>query len=132
MAIDPRELFKTFGRRAEQRADAPLSGTKAQKLQRLQVGMFGLISKILVVWLADLVVSRADGTEASVVSDPGDIAPPAETPAPRDPLADAGVVPELPAEQGPQGSPTSTGSPDGSDAQQESGNAALPSNLTAQ
>ena len=100
MAIDPRELLKTFNRPQTVPEAAPLAGTRAQKVQRLQVGIFGLVCMILVVALADIVVSRADETEASVVSKAGPVGVPTEPAAPRDPLADAGVVPELPAETG--------------------------------
>ena len=101
MAIDPRELLKTFKRPQTVPQAAPLAGTRAQKVQRLQVGIFGLVCMILVVALADIVVSRADKTEASVVSEVGPSISIAEpTSARRDPLADAGVVPELPAETG--------------------------------
>ena len=124
MALDPRELLKTFNRQKAAEQAAPLSGTRAQKVQRLQVGLFGLISMVLVVALADIVVSRADEIEASVVSAASPLAEPAETAAPRDPLADAGVVPELPVE---------TGAPLADQPIiQETGNAALPAGVTAQ
>ena len=100
MALDPRDLLKSFNRPVTAPEVAPLAGTRAQKVQRLQVGIFGLVCMILVVALADIVVSRADETEASVVSKIGPADLPAEPAAPRDPLADAGVVPELPVETG--------------------------------
>ena len=123
MAIDPRELLKSFNRPQTASVTAPLSGTRAQKVQRLQVGIFGLVCMILVVALADIVVSRADETEASVVSKIGPAVMPSEPAAPRDPLADAGVVPELPVE---------TGTPAESAQPAPTTNAPLPAGVTAQ
>ena len=123
MPIDPRELLKSFNRPSVELDAAPFAGTRAQKVQRLQVGIFGLVCMILVVALADIVVSRADQTEASVVSKAGPADPPAEPAAPRDPLADAGVVPELPVETG---APAADGQPTSIN------NAPLPAGVTAQ
>ena len=93
MPIDPRELFKN-ARKAEPAASAPMGGTRTERLQRLQVGGFGLAAMVLMVALADIVISRARETEAASVPDTAPSA--AATEAPRDPLADAGVVPDLP------------------------------------
>ncbi|WP_137681113.1 hypothetical protein [Aurantiacibacter suaedae] len=123
MAIDPRELLKSFNRPEVAPEGAPFAGTRAQKVQRLQVGIFGLVCMILVVALADIVVSRADQTEASVVSKTGPSVEPTEPAAPRDPLADAGVVPELPIE---------TGVPAESAQPTPSTNAPLPAGVAAQ
>ena len=66
---------------------------------------------------------RADETEASVVSKTGPDALPAEPAAPRDPLADAGVMPELPAETGAPADEVQTA---------PATNAPLPAGVTAQ
>ncbi|MEN7536535.1 hypothetical protein [Aurantiacibacter flavus] len=123
MVIDPRDLLKSFNRPHAAPETVPLAGTRAQKVQRLQVGIFGLVCMILVVALADIVVSRADETEASVVSETGPDVLPSEPAAPRDPLADAGVVPELPAETG---TPAEIAQPT------PATNAPLPAGVTAQ
>ncbi|RPF72050.1 hypothetical protein [Aurantiacibacter spongiae] len=104
MVIDPRDLFR--GRAAEERASdseaapvlAPLSGTRAQRIQRLQVGLFGIGAMVLLVGLADIVITRAQQTSASAVPEAAPTVVATETASPRDPLADAGVAPELPAE----------------------------------
>jgi hypothetical protein len=93
MPIDPRELFKTTPKVAEP-APTPLGGTRAERIQRLQVGGFGLAAMVLMVALADIVISRARETEAASVPETAPIA--VTTAAPRDPLADAGVLPDLP------------------------------------
>lgn len=96
MAIDPRNLFKKFAEAEE--ITAPLSGTRAQRMQRLQVGLFGLGAMVLMIALADIVTSRARETEEASVPELAPVAEESPAPAPRDPLADAGVVPEVPVE----------------------------------
>ncbi|WP_126172041.1 hypothetical protein [Altericroceibacterium xinjiangense] len=78
---------------------SPLSGTRAQAIQRLQVGLLGLGAMILLVGLANVIMNRAQQSEAEAVAEPlpADMAAKAEDTA-SDPLADAGVVPEVPAQ----------------------------------
>jgi len=92
MAPDPRDLFPTTT--ASAAPPAPLSGTRAERVQRVQIGLFGLVTMILLVALADIVISRARETQSTVVPEAARVAKEGEA-APRDPLADAGVVPEL-------------------------------------
>lgn len=106
MAFDPKDLLN---RSAASPApnEVPLGGTKSERLQRLQVGGFGLLIMAMLVALADIVGSRLQETQESVV--PEAAAPtvmPSETPAPRDPLVEAGVAPELPATATPTASST--------------------------
>lgn len=85
---------------------APLGGTRAEALQRLQVGLSLLGGVILLVALAGVIQNRAEESEAASV--PQAASTVAATPAPQsqsDPLADAGVVPDLPAQPSP--TPTS-------------------------
>ena len=102
MVLDPRDLLRPRGPANE---PAPLSGTRAERIQRLQIGLFGILAMVLLVALADVVISRAEQTKAAAVPEAAPTVQPTETAAPRDPLADAGVVPELAEE------PTSTASP---------------------
>lgn len=97
-----RSLATLFNRRVA-RADAdggvPLGGTRAQALQRLQIGIAGLGSMVLMIALANVIMDQANRTEASSVPQAAatvaaDQAPPSQN----DPLADAGVVPDMPAE----------------------------------
>ncbi|MDN3646029.1 hypothetical protein QWY75_07405 [Pontixanthobacter aestiaquae] len=86
---------------AEQ-ADAPLGGTRAEAIQRLQVGLSGIGLMIILVALADVVSERAEQTDAASVPEAVATVEPESTEAPQsDPLAEAGVVPELPAEPDP-------------------------------
>jgi len=88
---------------------APLGGTRAERIQRLQIGAFGILAMVLLIALADIVISRAQLTEAGAVPEAAPTVVASETAAPRDPLADAGVVPQLPAE--PTATPSAQGEP---------------------
>ena len=81
---------------------------RAQAVHRMQVGLFGLAGMLLLVGLANIIMDRAllgdDATAASSaaavsaakVSSEGTAASPAN-----DPLADIGVVPDMPAAESP-------------------------------
>jgi hypothetical protein len=83
---------------------------RAQAVQRLQAGLFGLAAIVLVVGLANIIndrarlsdSGRAAGAEASA---PGE-------PAKTDPLADIGVVPSAAPESGEPAAATATGAAD--------------------
>ncbi|KLI65091.1 hypothetical protein AAV99_00715 [Aurantiacibacter marinus] len=74
-----------------------LGGTRAERFQRLQIGGFGILAMILLIGLADIVITRAQETEANSVPEAAPTVAASETSAPSDPLADAGVVPDVPA-----------------------------------
>ena len=97
--LDPRELLATSPK-PENEADLPLVGTRRENVQRLQIGLFGILSMVLLIALADIVISRADQAEATSVPEAAPTVAQPESSETRDPLADAGVVPELPAEAG--------------------------------
>lgn len=76
---------------------APLAGTRSQAIQRLQIGVFGLAAMVLLVSLANIILTNARQNEARVVPEAAPTVVVDEKPAPvRDPLADAGVVPDMP------------------------------------
>lgn len=76
----------------------PLGGTRAESMQRLQVGVSLLLGIILIVGLANVIEERAKQSDQSVVPEAAATVAPTESAAPaNDPLADAGVVPDLPA-----------------------------------
>lgn len=81
-----------------EREGAPLGGTRAEAIQRLQVGFFGLFSMVLVVGVANIVYNRAQQTEELAVPEAAPTTEPTEAPPQRDPLVDAGVLPDIPAE----------------------------------
>ena len=79
-------------------ANVPLAGTRAQSVQRLQVGIGGVVFIILLVGLANLIQDSTREVDAAAV--PEAAPAPEQVPAPtqNDPLVNAGVVPDLPDE----------------------------------
>lgn len=98
---------------------APLGGTKAEATQRLQIGLFGLVSMVLLIGLATIIGNQADRTQQSAVPDAAPTTEPVETSQQRDPLASAGIVPDIPAEPTPD-APGASGA-SGADGQQGEG-----------
>ena len=80
---------------------APLGGTRAEALQRLQVGLAGIGAMILLVGLANVIQNRAQLSELTSVPDAAPTTEPSASAPQRDPLADAGLVPDMPAEAVP-------------------------------
>lgn len=90
-------------------SDAPLAGTRSQAMQRLQIGLSGLVAMILLVTLANIILDRAQESDDLAVPEAAPtIAPTAARAAGRDPLADVGVVPDLPASPTPAPSAVQT------------------------
>ena len=87
---------------------------RAQAVHRLQVELFGLAGMLLLVGLANIIMDRAiisdnatTASSAAASAVAAKVSPDAaQTPA-NDPLADIGVVPDMPAAEGP----AATGSP---------------------
>ena len=74
------------------------TGTKAESTQRLQIGLFGLGSMVLLIGLATIIGNQADLTQESSVPQAAPTTEPTEVSTQTDPLADAGILPELPVE----------------------------------
>jgi len=101
MASDPADIADTSAPVQELSA-VPMSGTRAQAIQRLQVGLFGLASMVLLVGLASLIKTNVQQNEAKVVPEAASTVPAEKASAPgSDPLADAGIVPELTVKEPP-------------------------------
>lgn len=81
-----------------EREAVPLGGTRAEAMQRLQVGLTGLLAMIAVTGFANMIGSQAEQAEEAAVPDALPSTEPTAASPQRDPLADAGVVPEMPAE----------------------------------
>lgn len=106
MATDPADPLGTSASGSpaavEDFTPSPLTATRAQAIQRLQVGLFGLGSMVLLVGLASVVQSNARQSEAQVVPEAAPtVATSPEEKQPSDPLAEAGIVPEMPAQADP-------------------------------
>lgn len=81
---------------------APLGGTRAQAVQRLQIGLSGLLAVVVMIGLASVISGQAGETEKETVADAAAEIEPEPTPTGQgDPLAATGVVPDLPAEPDP-------------------------------
>jgi hypothetical protein len=110
MAMDPTETTRPT--RRDELPAAPLAGSRSQSMQRLQIGLFGLAAMTLLVSLANIILNNAEKNEARVVPEAAPtVAAENGTPTVSDPLADAGVVPDMPdaPEQGPAGTQGQSG-----------------------
>jgi hypothetical protein len=86
-------------------ANAPIGEARAEAVQRLQVGLFGIGSMVLLVGLASIIGSQADLTDEAAVPEAAPTTEPDPAPSQANPLADAGVVPDIAAEPSPVPSP---------------------------
>jgi hypothetical protein len=77
------------------------SERRQEALQRLQIGVFGLAAMVLLVGLASIIGRQADVTEEAAVPDAAPTTEPSAAPSRTNPLADAGVVPDIAAEPSP-------------------------------
>jgi len=103
MVLDPIDLQRP-ALPEQELPRAPLAGTTSQSIQRLQVGLFGLAAMVMLVTLANIIRTNADQNEATVVPEAAPtVTADQNTEAASDPLADAGVVPETPAEPSAEG-----------------------------
>lgn len=84
---------------------APLAGTRDEAIQRLRIGLGGLVGVIILIGLATLISERANLTDAASVPDAAPTTEPTVAAPRNDPLADAGVVPDLPDEPAPAPAP---------------------------
>ena len=71
---------------------------RERSMQRLQIGTTGIVMMILLVGLASVIQNRAAETDATTVPAAASTTEPTSAPARNDPLVEAGVVPDLPAQ----------------------------------
>ena len=90
MADDPTQLLPLIRGKP-----GPLSGTRAQATQRVQIGLLGLGLMILLVGLANIIMDNAQQNQALVVPEAAPTVAVTPPPPASDPLADAGVVPGM-------------------------------------
>jgi hypothetical protein len=75
-----------------------LGGTRAQAVQRLQIGLAGLGTMVLMIALANVVMDQANQADSAAVPEAASTVAAEPSVIPQvDPLAEAGVVPDLPA-----------------------------------
>nr|WP_255704104.1 hypothetical protein [Erythrobacter sp. SN021] len=71
---------------------------RARTVQRLQIGITGIVMMILLIGLASIVQDRAAETDATTVPAAAPTTEPTQAAPQNDPLVEAGVVPDLPVE----------------------------------
>ena len=79
----------------------PPSLLRAEAVQRLQVGLMGIAAMVLLVGLASIIGSQADLADQAAVPEAAPTTQPSPAPSQANPLADAGVVPDIAAEPSP-------------------------------
>lgn len=84
---------------------APLGGSRSEAVRRLQMGAVGVVAVLMLIGLASLIKDRATETDNAAVAGAAATTAAAVSTAAADPLAEAGVVPEIPGS-----SPTASGS----------------------
>ena len=90
--------------------EVPGSDARRERtVQRLQIGITGIVMMILLVGLASIIQNRAAETDATTVPAAAPTTEPTQAAPQNDPLVEAGGVPGLPAEPSatPNAAPTS-------------------------
>ena len=82
------------------------STARAEAIQRLQIGLFGIGAMVLLVGLASIIGSQADLADQAAVPEAAPTTEPTAAVPQANPLADAGVVPDIAAEPSPSPAPT--------------------------
>ncbi|WP_341711646.1 hypothetical protein [Erythrobacter sp.] len=83
---------------------ADVSGGNARRertIQRLQIGVTGVVLMILLVGLASVIQNRAAETDATAVPEAAATTEPTAIATQNDPLVEAGVVPDMPSQPAP-------------------------------
>ena len=83
----------------------PPNQARAEAVQRLQIGLLGIASMVLLVGLASIIGSQADLADQAAVPEAAPTTEPTAAPPQANPLADAGVVPDITAEPSPSPAP---------------------------
>ncbi|MFM7378548.1 MAG: hypothetical protein ACKO1O_10560 [Erythrobacter sp.] len=103
--MNQRSLFRPAGAPSEVPGtpdDLPPPATaRAEAMQRLQVGVFGIGSMVLLVGLASIIGGQAERNDKLAVPEAAPTTEPSAVPAQANPLADAGVVPDIAAQPSP-------------------------------
>ncbi len=97
----PGSLGKTASSAAsgDDEENVPAAGqARAEAVQRLQVGLAGIGAMVLLVGLASIIGGQADLTDELAVPEAAPTTEPMPEPAQANPLADAGVVPDIASE----------------------------------
>jgi hypothetical protein len=101
--MNQRSLFHPMrGARAVEEVDYPAARiARAESVQRLQVGIFGIGAMVLLVGLASIIGGQVEKTDRLAVPEAAPTTEPGKVAGGANPLADAGVVPDIAAEPSP-------------------------------
>ena len=94
-------LFSGLGPEPELEPATPPSEARQEAVQRLQIGFFGIAAMVLLVGLASIIGNQAELTKEEAVPEAAPTTEPSPTPTQANPLADAGVVPDIAADPTP-------------------------------
>ena len=109
-----------FGTNSDPAATAPeiaeeelsaAASARGEAVQRLQVGLFGIGAMVLLVGLASIIGGQADRNDQLAVPEAAPTTEPGGQAAQANPLADAGVVPDIAAEPSAGSSATPPATP---------------------
>ncbi len=102
--MNERSLFGGAARPAGGEAQDVTSAAgqaRSEAVHRLQVGFFGIGAMVLLVGLASIIGGQADRNDKLAVPEAAPTTEPSVAPAQANPLADAGVVPDIAADPSP-------------------------------
>lgn len=101
LPVLPKGMARFFDSKARAPSDdlppIPLGGTRQQAMNRLQVGIGGVLGVLMLVGLASVIQNQADEVERNAVPEAASTNIPEPRTKSADPLVEAGVVPDLPA-----------------------------------
>ena len=102
--MNQRSLFGGAGRTVgtDEVQDVSTVGlARSEAVHRLQVGFFGIGAMVLLVGLASIIGGQAERNDQLAVPEAAPTTEPSAAPVQANPLADAGVVPDIAAEPSP-------------------------------
>lgn len=109
LRMNQRSLFggtaAATGEETAQDVSSAASVTRGEAVHRLQIGFFGIGAMVLLVGLASIIGGQAERNDKLAVPEAAPTTEPSAAPPQTNPLADAGVVPDIAAEPSPSPSP---------------------------
>lgn len=107
LRMNQRSLFHPMGgARAAEEAEYPAANiARAEAVQRVQIGIFGIGAMVLLVGLASIIGGQVEKVDRLAVPEAAPTTEPGKAAAGANPLADAGVVPDIAADPSPSPSP---------------------------
>ena len=103
--LNERSLFggaaRPQGSAAQDGSSTAGAAARSEAVHRLQVGFFGIGAMVLLVGLASIIGGQADRIDKLAVPEAAPTTEPSVAPAQANPLADAGVVPDIAADPSP-------------------------------